>query len=335
MRVTAANSAGSASADSAQTQVITGSTSVSPPVNTSPPAISGSAQQGQTLSASAGSWSNSPTSFAYQWRRCSSSGSSCTDIASATSTSYTLQAADVGATLRMRVTAANSAGSASADSAQTQVVTAAGSGGGGGGGGGGGSGAGMAAPTSSAAPTITGLARQGGTLSASTGSWSGNPTGYSYRWSQCDHAGSSCAPIGGATSSSYQVAKADVGSTLRVSVTATNAGGAGTATSAPTAQVSALAPTVLARPVIRGTLRVGKTLLAGGDRWTEALTRRSYTWLRCGPRGGRCVAIAGARSRSYKLRAADLHHAMRVSVTVWTTGGSAKSVSFATAAVRR
>jgi hypothetical protein len=193
----------------------------------------------------------------------------------------------------------------------------------------------VAAPTSSAAPTITGLARQGGTLSASTGSWSGSPTGYSYRWSQCDGTGSSCVSIGGATSSSYQVAQGDVGSTLRVSVTATNAGGSASATSAPTAAVSALAPAVLTRPLIRGTLRVGKTLVAGGDRWTEALTRRTYAWLRCGPLGGRCVPIKGAQSRSYKLRTADLHHAMRVAVTVWSSGGSAKSISVATAAVRR
>ena len=82
----------------------------------------------ETLSASTGTWSGSPTSFAYQWRRCNTSGSGCADIGSATSSSYLLVAADVGSTLRVRVTATNGAGSSSAESAQTAVVSAAPSG---------------------------------------------------------------------------------------------------------------------------------------------------------------------------------------------------------------
>ena len=48
--------------------------SPSVPANTALPAVSGTAQVGQTLSASTGSWSNSPTSYARQWTRCNSSG---------------------------------------------------------------------------------------------------------------------------------------------------------------------------------------------------------------------------------------------------------------------
>jgi hypothetical protein len=97
-----------------------------PPTNTSPPAISGTAQQGQTLTASNGSWSGStPMSFAYQWRRCDSAGAGCTSIAGATAQSYPLVSADVGATIRVVVAATNSAGSSSASSAQTAAVQAA------------------------------------------------------------------------------------------------------------------------------------------------------------------------------------------------------------------
>ncbi|MDQ3380600.1 MAG: hypothetical protein M3546_09825, partial [Actinomycetota bacterium] len=104
----------------------TGSTT--PPVNQSPPTVSGTAQVGQSLSTSTGTWSGSPTSFAYQWRRCDSGGGACADLAGATASTYLVAAADIGSTLRARVTATNGAGSSSADSAATAVVAGAPSG---------------------------------------------------------------------------------------------------------------------------------------------------------------------------------------------------------------
>jgi hypothetical protein len=94
-----------------------------PPVNTVAPAVSGMAQQGDTLTTSSGTWSGSPTSYAYQWQDCDSSGGSCVSISGATSSSYTLQASDVGSTIRSLVTATNSGGSTSQSSAPTGVVT--------------------------------------------------------------------------------------------------------------------------------------------------------------------------------------------------------------------
>jgi hypothetical protein len=86
------------------------------------PTSSGTAVQGQTLAAQPGAWSNNPASYAYQWRRCDATGSACSDIAAATSSSYVLTAADIGSTLRVAVTATNGGGSSSATSAQTAVV---------------------------------------------------------------------------------------------------------------------------------------------------------------------------------------------------------------------
>jgi hypothetical protein len=95
-----------------------------PPSNTSLPTVSGSAQEGQTLTASAGNWSGSaPISYAYRWQRCSPG---CLDIAGASGNSYLVAAADIGATLRAVVTASNSAGSSEAASAQTALVIATG-----------------------------------------------------------------------------------------------------------------------------------------------------------------------------------------------------------------
>jgi hypothetical protein len=96
---------------------------VVPPRNTSLPTISGNATQNQTLTAKAGTWTQSPT-FSYQWQDCNASGAQCSNIAGATSTTHKLSAADVGHKLRMVVTATNAAGVATATSADTAVVAA-------------------------------------------------------------------------------------------------------------------------------------------------------------------------------------------------------------------
>jgi hypothetical protein len=139
-----------------------------PPEPTADPTISGTAQQGQTLTASPGSWYSplgTPT-FSYSWWRCDTNGANCTPGVGSGQT-YLVVAADVGHTLGLVVTATNSAGSGQAASALTSVVTASSSGGGGAGGfggGGGGGGGGLAADigvTGSVSPTT---ANQGDTL---------------------------------------------------------------------------------------------------------------------------------------------------------------------------
>jgi len=75
--------------------------------NVTPPSISGTAQQGHTLSTSNGTWTFDLDylTYAYQWLRCDALGASCVDIAGATGGSYLLKAADVGSTIRSEVTA--------------------------------------------------------------------------------------------------------------------------------------------------------------------------------------------------------------------------------------
>jgi uncharacterized delta-60 repeat protein len=102
-----------------------GSTSGTAPANSTPPTISGTAAEGQTLTVNAGAWTGStPISHDYRWRRCDSAGASCVDIAGATATTYALTAADVGRTIRVRETASNAYGQGAVESAATAVVTA-------------------------------------------------------------------------------------------------------------------------------------------------------------------------------------------------------------------
>jgi hypothetical protein len=93
------------------------------PVAVTPPTITGTAQQGQTLTATPGTWTAPDATFGYQWQRCDAAGANCVDVPGATTSAYAVTAADAGTTLHVVVTATNRFGSAPGTSAPTAVVT--------------------------------------------------------------------------------------------------------------------------------------------------------------------------------------------------------------------
>jgi hypothetical protein len=119
LQATATNATGTVVASSIATPIVQSL----PPANTTLPAISGTAQAGQTLATTNGSWtSSSPLSYTYRWRRCSAS---CVFIPGANSATYTLTASDVGDTVDVIVSATNTGGGTDATAAATATVSAA------------------------------------------------------------------------------------------------------------------------------------------------------------------------------------------------------------------
>jgi hypothetical protein len=189
-------------------------------------------------------------------------------------------------------------------------------------------------PANTALPAISGTAQEGKTLSASTGTWTNSPTGYAYAWKRCDSAGANCSAVSGASGAQYSLGAADVGKTLRVTVTATNGAGSSSATSAASAVVSpAPAPPPLPPPVnvdpptVVGAGKVGKELRASPGTWTNGPTRFVYEWRRCREYKVDCQTIVGATREIYVPTSEDVDFHVVVVVTAWNVSGTASAWS--------
>jgi hypothetical protein len=278
---------------------------------------------GTTVTASDGSWSATPQSYAYQWLRCSSSGGSCVPIPGATSKTYTVTSSDDGSTLRVTVTATVSTGSASSTSAATALIQQSQSVAG-------------QPPTVVEVPTMTvtpplgqvppsGQILVGSTFSAGLGTWRGQfPLSFAYQWKKCDPTGS-CFAIPGATSSSFIPGIELYNWRIAVGVIATNSLGKAEATSQPFGPLTALRPAGSITPPITGSNVVGQTLTVANGTFTgTAPFTYSYQWRRCDAPGTlpSCVPIAGATSATYTLAQADLGATLRAYVTATNVVGS-------------
>lgn len=291
-----------------------GASTATAPTNVSAPVITGTAAVGQTLSATTGSWSgDTPMSFGFQWERCDSSGGNCTDISGAATSTYTVASADVGYTLRVSVTASNSAGSGKAPSAATGVIANPQT---------------TGPPVNTSPPFVTGSVSVGSILTVQVGSWTGaQPIGFSYQWERCDTNGGNCRSIGGAVSTTYRVSTADQGSRLVVLVFASNSAGSKQVVATAGNVPGSSAPVETSAPTVSGRLEVAQVLKVSAGSWSGAAPITvSYQWERCNANGGNCALIKGATGSSYRVTSADLGHRLIVIVTAKNSFGSARAV---------
>jgi sugar lactone lactonase YvrE len=280
------------------------------PALSAAPTPTGTNKQGQTLTATPGTWANAPTTFAYGWERCNAAGTACNAIPGAHAAAYTLTSDDAGGTIRSLVTATNVSGATTVASNPTAVII-------------------PQPPVGTAAPAIAGTATNLQTLAASPGSWTNTPTKFAYQWDDCGASGAGCSAIAGATSSTYTLAFSDVADTIRVVITATNAGSSATATSNPTAVIAPVLvpwantppPGLLGAPAVSGATAVGSALACATGRWSNSPTGYEYQW----NRGN--APIANATTATYTVAAADRGHALSCTVTAISAGGAIRADS--------
>ena len=300
---------------------------------TGAPTITGTAQVGQTLTAGTTAIMDADglttPSYTYQWIRVATDNSE-TNIASATASTYTLVAADLGTTVKVRVSFTDDASNDETLTSNVSVI--------------------IARPANTAAtgkPGITGTAQVGQTLTATVGTSAdvdGLPNPFltdvntSFQWIRVatDNTETN---IASATASTYTLVDADLGTTIKVKVGFVDYYDYDeTLTSDATAAVAASTNTpATGAPTITGTAQVGQTLTAGTTAIMDAdgLTSVSYTyqWIRTATGTGVDTNISGATASTYTLVAADQGTTIKVRVSFTDDASNAETLTSAATAV--
>src|SRR5207248_3184835 len=269
------------------------------------PRIFGEAVVGVQLTSDTGTWSDPTATFKFAWQRCNDIGV-CGPIPGANRAAYIPTARDLGNSLRVAVTASNGSGANTAFSAPTGGVL-------------------PAAPASITRPSISGDAIIGSRLTADPGSWTDPSATLTYSWLRCDRNGA-CTTIERADSTTYTVTGEDSGFGIKVTVTATNAGGAGSAVSALTSPVRSPVPVPTVAPSVTGDAIVGSSLTVDPGTWSDPAATLTYSWLRCVDAVD-CTPIDGATDGTYVLTVDDVGYWVGVAVTATGDSGTGSADS--------
>ena len=287
---------------------------------TGAPSITGIPLVGETLTADTSGIADADAltnfTFSYQWVR--NDGSSDTDIMGATGSTYTLVEADEDRAIKVRVSLTSTATDPVGFAVQQQIANSPATG----------------------APSITGTAQVGETLTADTSGIADSDgltnVSYSYQWIRNDR--SSDTDIQDATDSTYTLAADDEGMTIKVTVSFTDDAGYGeTLTSAATAAVDAASNNpATGAPAVSGTAQVGETLTAdtSGIADADGLANVAYRYQWVANDGSSDTDITGATDSTYTLVNADVGKTIRVRVSFTDDAGNDETLtSTATEAV--
>jgi hypothetical protein len=305
VKVRAKNIAGTGEAESEPTAIVAGIK----PSNLTAPTVLGLDITGQTLTAGEGTWTGTaPISYSFQWQQCSKAGTECKNIAGETKSTYVIANGDAAHTLRVVVTAKNVTGSTEKESAATGEVLGVG-------------------PKNTEAPAISGEAKEGQLLTASSGKWSGTePIAYEYEWLRCNTSGASCTQAAAASLlPTYSAVAADVGNTLRAKVIAKNIAGSASAESEKTATVKGVLPanTVLPVTVPAVTVTEGGTVTATEGTWTGTQPiAYVWEWKVC-TSATSCKVEQKGPSNSFKVPSGTSGKKLRVNVIATNAAGEA------------
>ena len=269
---------------------------------------------GTTLSVSQGSWTGSPTSYAYQWSSCDGVTLACSPIPGADSSTFLVSLLALnGKYLEVDVTATNADGSAdnglhesfAIGKAHTDRDLVGGH---------------HRRSDGCGQATLTGDASQvGNVLVGDPGVWTNHPSSFSYLWEHCDQMG--CTPIlgSGMSSLTYTIQSSDAGHYIDFMVDAFNVDGQSSRDGNGGSLVNntyvsddgnAGAPEPLLPPQLTGDATgAGSVIQVTPVKWSapqDPNVTVTYQWVRCDGADANCFTIDGATSSSYTLTGADL-----------------------------
>lgn len=274
----------------------TGSTSrTSDPVAVAAaPVITGSAAPGEVISCAPADAVPAGATVTYQWRR------GDVVIPLATWPTYTVLNADLAAGVLTCTVTVTSGGSTTAATSAGKTV---------------GGWSGHAPSNAASAPTISGQATVGATITCAPGTWAGTPpVEVAVKWQR------NGADVAGATSTAYSIPAGDLGASLACVVIASNGYGKAAAATAPVT-VTPAPPTNTVAPSITGAARIGSAVTCERGTWTGTGLTYRYSWSRDG------VAIPDTDAPTYVVLSADAAADLTCTVTATNSVASASSTS--------